>query len=421
MGRCRRSRKDRLIHEQHRHHQRFPAELQEINILSPRILLIIPILVSAALIPTSIAATNLVNDAGITHSQAKPRDDQDKSQVDLTPEALRARLDRTFVKYETKHFVIFSDADGPTVRTLTATLEKTLHQFERSCRRLDLKTTELTRKFPCVLFNQRAAFQKFAVKYDDIAADWVGGYFANAGNYMVFYAAQDTPGMAQAEKQFAEWETELANIKKQIRTARAAGKSARAQQLDEYARNLTDHIKTERQRLDDFTDAEAEGRTIHETVHLLAFNTGIQVRERLAPFWLSEGLATNFESKTSQGAFGPDFENERRRASFEELLRNDQLLPLSELLAVTDATTVNNDRAEILYQQTYALFRWLYRFRRQELSAFFKRYALHANEKDALPYGKLTEQQHLDAFTKTFGNIPNLEKRWLRAERSKLK
>lgn len=349
---------------------------------------------------------------GTRYSQSSPDD------IDVGVRTIQSRLSPAFRTHETNHFIILSDAGADTMRQLAGTLERTYHQFDRACRRLKLKTKPLVRKFPCVLFRQRDDFRVFARKYDRVSAEWVGGYYANADNYMVFYSAGDDPGVAEANAQFDKWTRDLNEVNDEIHEARSSHQTERAQQLKEYASKLDQHIKKERRRFTDSIRTESVARTIHETVHLLAFNSGIQSRLRVSPFWLSEGLATNFEVDDFRFAFGPDFENAARREKFTKYLNEEKLIPLRSFVTTSDTSTLNGERADILYQQTYAFFRWLYRFHRDELARFIHRYAQPPGEDGALPSGDLTTADHIKVFESIFGQVESIEKKWLRWESS---
>jgi len=338
--------------------------------------------------------------------------------VDVDVHALRSRLSPSFRAHETSHFIVLSDADTDTMRRLADTLEQTYRQFDRTCRRMELKTQPLPRKFPCILFRQRGDFRTFALKYDRVSAQWVGGYYANAGNYMVFYSARDDPGNAEANAQFDKWTHDLRDVNEEIREARSSHQTERVQQLTQYALKLDQHIKKERRRFTDSVRTESVARTIHETVHLLAFNRGVQSRLRVPPFWLSEGLATNFEADDSRSAFGPDFENAGRREKFTEYHNDEKLIPLRSFITISDTSTMDGERADILYQQTYAFFRWLYRFRGDELAQYIRRFAQSPEEDGALAAGDLTTSEHLKIFESIFGPVESVEKKWLRWERS---
>ena len=367
--------------------------------------------------PIDVSGQTLLSRIGDYYGELSS-DSISRGEVDVDIDELRGRLPALFREHETSHFIILSDADASVVRHLAGTLEKTHSQFVRACRRMGLKTTPLSRKYACTLFAKREDFQAYALKYDQVSANWVGGYYANAGNYEVFYAAAQDPGSAQAQLQFQKWEDELDDTHVLIGEAKKRGDRSREKQLSQYATQLSDHIKSERERLRDFSTGQSEGRTIHETVHLLAFNMGVQSRYRNAPFWLSEGLATNFETTSSSSAFGPDFDDPIRRSGFREYLKRNHLLSVRSLVQITDVTGADRDEADVLYQESYAFFHWLFRFHRKELAALFRRYSQNADEPGALPAGDLSGQDHVREFEAIFGKCESIQKSWLRWERS---
>lgn len=343
---------------------------------------------------------------------------QPSAEHDTSIDELQERLGSSFDSYLTEHFHVLSDAQPSRARRLGALLEQTRFQFRQFCRRIGFKPTDVERRHPCILFAERESFVEYAKEYDRVAESWVGGYFSNHGNYTAFYPADRDPSINTARRKIEEWEGQLEDIRAEVRQARMNRDSAEVVRLGEHERALADHLKTQRARLDKIVNGRSESRVIHETVHMLAFNCGLQSRYRVPPFWLTEGLATNFETDRANSAFGPGFEYATRRTSFENAIRSGSAPSLKELLVETDIADVDAEQAELLYSQAYAFFQWVYRFRRDELAELFTHYAAHPQSSDALPAGRLSGKRHLAEFEKVFGQVERVEKAWLRWERS---
>ncbi len=391
-----------------------------------------PFLFICAVLVVSIAQSALgqvrieITNANTNRSAERTPSHQDKSNQHVTYDAsvstIRKRLGKSFRDHRTNHFVIVSDADSKSIRRLASTLEQTHHQFVRSCRRIGLETTPLPRTFPCILFSKRQEFLNYGQQYDNLQVEWVGGYYASAGNYMVFYLPEDDASIVNANEQLAQLDTRVESSKIQLKAARQQRNTERARLLQEHIRKLTMHIKSQQQRISDVASDHADARTIHETTHLLAFNMGIQSRYRVPPFWMSEGLATNFESLDPGHAFGPGFEDARRRSDFSTCLQEDRLMPLAEFLSFSDVgPSQTEDEAEVMYPQAYAFFSWAYRFRKEALAQCFRDFGADHNEKGALPPGVLDRAKNLEVIVSAFGPIDKLERDWLRWERGQLK
>ena len=115
--------------------------------------------------------------------------------------------------------------------------------------------------------------------------------------------------------------------------------------------------------------AISAAKLVHETVHLLAFNTGVQSADRLDPIWFTEGLATSFESDGSAGAFGPRHRFLLREASVDTLKSEGSSLDPAALVGLH---AVPDDAVEAVYAQSYALFTYLARRKSEELAAFVR-------------------------------------------------
>ena len=87
--------------------------------------------------------------------------------------ATQSLLPHRFLKYETKRFIVLSDASPSWTRIQTSRLERTHHQFQRFARRLGLSPLPLKHKLVCVLFKDRRAYLEFASTQDNASASWI--------------------------------------------------------------------------------------------------------------------------------------------------------------------------------------------------------------------------------------------------------
>jgi hypothetical protein len=144
---------------------------------------------------------------------------------------------------------------------------------------------------------------------------------------------------------------------------------------------------------------------VHEAVHQLSFNSGLQVRLADNPIWLSEGLAMFFEAPDFTSPQGWSIGNvnyhnlrlfraylpRRPDDSLESLLRDDQRF---------------KDGAKVIdaYPESWALTYFLIKTKGRQFSAFL-------NEIAALePLGEVTAAERLELFEKHFGDLQKLNK-----------
>ena len=172
------------------------------------------------------------------------------------------------------------------------------------------------------------------------------------------------------------------------------------------------HLAGQRRRVDEFSRRTGIATTVHEATHQLLFHTGVQSRSVQYPLWICEGLATAFETDDPGSAFGPDREYVERRERFDELLAQGPLLPLRRLVTIADMHSHDDAVVDALYNQSYALVTWMFRFRRRELQAYLTTMRDQGS-------GQPSPSKQLQLFQQAFGDIDRLERAWLAHERSR--
>jgi hypothetical protein len=331
--------------------------------------------------------------------------------VSETFEDARAKLGRDFVERETARFIVLSDAGRRETQRYAEYLELSYHQFHRFCRRIGLEPKPLRHKLVVVLFERRAQYRAFARKHDDVTDMDLAGYYSPTNDRVVVYDVQTNPSVEEARTKLSDMRTEIDDLAQRERIASREGRAAEASSLRVAIGQYEDHLQIQSRRVEDFTAQTSIATTVHEAVHQLMFHTGIQSRHVEYPLWLSEGLATSFETHQPGHAFGPDHEYEPRREEFRRIMQSGGLLPIDQLIRASRATDLRPDQVHILYHQSYALITWLTRTRPRDLATLLQ---LIADE----PGGRPTDDRHAELFEQAFGSIEALERRWLSWESS---
>lgn len=317
----------------------------------------------------------------------------DEAALEETAQALNGR----FARSETAHFVILSNCSRSWTTSRSALLERAYHEFFRVMDRMGYPAHPPQNKLLCVLISEHSEYERFARKADGVRAGWVAGYYAGLSNRVVLYDDLTGPAFGAAFEQLDAFLAEAQEDEAQARLADRAGKSERAESLRTRAADLRRHEKKERSRIESEARAASESKMIHEAIHLLAFNCGVQSRAHEYPFWLTEGLAMAFETDRPRSAFGPDCQHDDARANkFARMLAEGRAIPLKDLVGVSEATKESSERAETLYCQTAALFDRLYDEDRRALSALLERYLEQ-------PAGDLGAARHVGLFTQQIG------------------
>jgi hypothetical protein len=315
--------------------------------------------------------------------------------------ATKASLGAGFVRRETPHFVILSDCDLRWTQARGDLLERTWAQFFRVADRLQLDAYPPSHKLLCILFSRREDYLAFAAARDNLKSPWVGGYYSTAANHIVFY--NDVSTHESAAEPLSRARAESRAARDRAAEARRQGNDDLANRLLAAADDLDERIRASERELSTVIAEISTAKTIHEAVHLLAFNTGVQRRDREYPFWLSEGLATAFETERPTAAFGPDrAQSTSRIDDYRRLHAAGKLPALQDLILVADASRLDSDAAEALYSQSHALFTHLY----SRDAAAMGRYIRALSDGNAR-----TPQHHAALFTSTFGNPLDIQKR----------
>jgi len=323
----------------------------------------------------------------------------------------RARnlLPPRFIVTETKRFVVLSDADSHWTRTQIERIERAHHQFMRLAKRLNLAPLPLQNKLVCVLFARQEDYIKFANEQDGVTDKWIAGYYSPRHDWIVFYDIRSNLDVKKANAKLERMENDLGEWMMRAQRAENLGQADQAEAMRDALARYHQHFASEKQKLSDFTERAAIATTIHEAVHHLMFHTRVQWRTVEYPLWISEGMATAFETDQPNAAFGPDHEYKPRRDEFIRLLKEDKLIPLRDLVQLTAMPNAEPDTISALYHGSYALVTWMSRYRTAELRMYYETMMRE-------PAGRSTPERHLAIFESIFGDIDRLERTWIRYE-----
>jgi len=325
---------------------------------------------------------------------------------------LRRLVGPAFVRFDTPHFVIVSDCAPEWTAARGDLLERARSQFYRVADRLGTPVYPHAHKLLCVLFHDHDKYQAFARAQDGLEAKWVAGYYATLSNRVVFYNDASSPAYEAARVKLKGYEQQMRQTRERAEEAVRQRNDELARRLHASADDLAMQIKRERDRIGEKAAASAAAKTLHEAVHLLAFNCGLQLPDRDYPFWLSEGLASSFETDRPHGAFGPDrpWVTGTRKGRFEELRRDGRLAPLGELVRVGDVPRWDGETADAMYSQGYALFGALF----QQDPLGMGRYIQSLGDE---PPGRISPERQVELFVAAFGDIDEVDRRVLRGGR----
>lgn len=318
-------------------------------------------------------------------------------------ERTQSLLPQPFKRFESAHFVVLSDADSAFSRERAKLLERTRDQFYRVASTMGVPAIPHAARLVCVLFDDVNAYRVFAKERDGLDAAWIGGYFSASANRIVFYNHATSRESRDGADSLAKFAEQMDRTRTQAHEAEMRGDTARAEQLRDVLAAQTRTLRDYQRRLDEGARAVSDTKTIHECVHLLAFNSGVQRPDREYTFWIREGLAMAFESERPGGLFGPDRPSTLitdRLERYGALLDTGKLLPLSALVAMGGVPNWDESAADAMYAQSHTLFLTLYKRDPAALGSFLK----------SLGQSPLrTPEQHARLFAQYFGDPAPLE------------
>jgi len=243
---------------------------------------------------------------------------------------LLSELGPEFTVTETDHYLILANSSEDYAEFCGKLLEKVSTEFQKFMVELGVDCHLPNRRLPVLIFAAAAEFEDYAGRlHPEISfADTPG-----------FYTVRDNLVLLQ----------DLTRDRS-LRTAAAIRRSLAEQPLQ---------VAT----------------IIHEAVHQLAFNTGVQVRMADNPVWFSEGLSLCFEQpslRTPLLWIRPNLVNARHHAEFLRISR-DAALPISLTdLVRQDALFQQSGTAAAAYAESWALVTWLVRERPEQLGKWIE-------------------------------------------------
>lgn len=269
----------------------------------------------------------------------------------------------------TRHFVIVHDTSYAWAENRGRLLEAAYAQFYRAMRQAGFKPQEPKRRLVCVAFREFESFLDYALRTDGKNADWAGGYYSTRTNRIAVYNYLTTPKLQTLANRMNVLQAEATRLSGEIAGARwrreGSTAGALSQQLGGVQRELR-HLQRQYERRGGMGNI---ANTLHEAIHMLAFNSGIQSRRVGGPLWFSEGLATGFETLAPVGAFGPSQVNPFRQPTLVKAMRGGRLVPVDQFITATKLPEGEDARGEF-YAQAWGLFHYLYNTRPAGLVAF---------------------------------------------------
>ncbi|MDB5339529.1 MAG: hypothetical protein JWN70_5148 [Planctomycetaceae bacterium] len=268
-----------------------------------------------------------------------------------------------FVSYSTERYALCTNASEPYAHWCLGLFERLATAFRTYWAKQGFKTVDPIFPLVAVVFQKQAQFAEFATvdAGADVAA--VPGYFSIPTNRIVLRDLTQT-GNGQSARTAGEIEQRLESALYNVATM------------------------------------------VHEATHQIAFNCGLHTRMADNPLWLTEGMATYFEtpdirSKTGWKTAGQI--NRARLRRFKEFLTARRATDSIETLIRNDARLTSPDTAEDAYAESWALTYFLVR----KQVANYVKYLTHISAKAPLDFP--TPDQRVAEFQDVFSDLKKLD------------
>lgn len=295
--------------------------------------------------------------------------------VGVTPEgdaarcvSLASEMGVRLQMHPTNHFLLMSTANSESDRATGRFLDQVAERFYGSFGQAGFSLSPPGYKLVCVCLDSYGELDAYGRKADGAEASWMDGYYSYRTNRVAVVRVGGTRRPQGA--------TPLLPPGDGAAYAYSCGEAALRDGL-----NLT--------------------TATHEVAHQLAFNSGLQNPDATYPFWLTEGLAANFEADSS-GAYGLAQQTSRYGRRLGDVKARGRLVPLAQFVGMIDAPACDQEIREA-YAQAWGLFAYLLQHHREQLKGYL------ASLGEA-PFGYQDSESLRRRFVAAFGAIDLLEK-----------
>ncbi len=278
-----------------------------------------------------------------------------------------------FAVYKTRNYVLVYNTSEAYVKWVGQLFEGIHRGFANYWRSKGLKLEEPRFPLVAVVFSDQQSYLRYAQREIGDSAKAMIGYYNMKTNRMVTYDLTGVDGL----------------VPDGSRVATSA-----------VINQVLSQPKAER----------TVATIIHEAVHQLAYNHGIQTRLADNPYWLSEGMAMFFESpdpKSRTGWGGIGRVNYHNLNLFRRNLSGRTHQRFIDLL--TDDTKFQKaETAAQFYPEGWALTYFLMKTKSREFTAYLEALA------DLQPLGESTPRERIDVFVEHFGELEEVDRDFLK-------
>jgi len=271
---------------------------------------------------------------------------------------LKTEAGSGFEVYQTEHYLVCSNCSEGYNEFIGRLLEPVYAQYFDFWKKLNVDVASAGRPLPVLMFQSESEFQAYASRiHPETGFEGVPGFFSVRDNLVLVV---DLTG-DRSLREVSAVRKKLADRPLQVATV------------------------------------------VHEAVHQLSFNSGLQQRFADFPVWYSEGLSLYFEPPSERSAVlwsRPGQVSPRHHPEFVRLVRDETLpVPLSELL-VNDNAFQSADAAVAAYAESWGLVSYLVKKKPLEFAEYARRL------QRLQPLQAVTGSARQQMFTEAIGETP---------------
>ena len=268
---------------------------------------------------------------------------------------LLSQVSAGFEIHQTDHYVICSNSAEEYSAFVGKLLEKVFDQYFQFMEEQEIAVRQPAAKLPVIILQSEAEFKEFAAaQHPETSFEDTPGYYSLRDNQMLLIDLTRD---------------------RSLRSATAIRKLLSDQPLQ---------VAT----------------MVHEAVHQLSFNTGLQVRMADNPVWLSEGLALYFEPIAPRSAnlwTRPGLVSGRHHPVFVRHSENGATeISIRDLLA-DDKAFLNADSMATAYAESWGLTSYLFRQQKDGMRKYL------TNISRRKPLQKVSPEERVAEFEDAFG------------------
>jgi hypothetical protein len=271
----------------------------------------------------------------------------------------------SYTALNSEHFRIVHQAKTGDIEKIASLLDLAYERFHGVFSNIGFAVDTPKEKLTWICFDDSSRFKKYTLKADKADLSWLSSYYSTKTNIV------------------------------------AIVKSGKITNLSRHSLSRTHESGGDILAINMAPDSQNEADTVrftHEAAHQLAFNTGLQKRGIMYPFWVSEGLATMFETALSDSC------DKIRGGRLVEMRKHERLCKLSEFVTIT-SPPADAELQKDFYAQAWGLFEFLSKYHKNDLVKYFA--GLYSQKQG--PRGKAALYGE---FVASFGPIEKLEKSW---------